>query len=96
MRKLMLLVAMLAMMFVVAAPALAQTATAGDIDGSINDSFNLDIQFVDSDVVQTVALDQFGGGAIATGDSSAASVDNSIIVEQTAVVAGLDSVAYLP
>ena len=93
MRKLMLLAAMLAMVLVATAPAFAQTATAGDIDESVNDSFNLDVQFADSDVTQTATATQFGGDATASGDASAASVDNSLTIDQSAVVAGLDSVA---
>ena len=81
----MLLAAMLAMVLVVAAPALAQDATAGDI--------NTEIQFVDSDLIQAVAVEQFGGGAFASGDSSAAAVDNNLMVDQSVVSAGLDSTA---
>lgn len=87
MRKLLLLAAMLAMVLVVAAPAMAQTAIAGDLDSSV------DVVFVDSDVTQTATATQFGGDAIAVGDGSAAAVSNELTVEQSAVVAGFDSVA---
>ena len=93
MRKLMLLAAMLAMVLVVAAPALAQDATAGDIDESVNDSFNTEVQYADCDVVQAAVANQYGGDATASGDAAAASVANELGISQEAVVACLDSTA---
>lgn len=97
MRKLMLLAAMLAMVLVAAAPAFAQVAIAGDIDSDgfghgfhddffddgLNDSFNTDEVFVDITITQTADADQVGGDAIASGDGSAAAVDNSLFINQS-------------
>ena len=81
----MLMAAMLAMVLVAAAPALAQDATAGDI--------NTEIQYADCDVIQAAAAEQYGGDALALGDAAAASVANELGVSQDAVVACLGSTA---
>ncbi|HET7477917.1 MAG TPA: hypothetical protein VFJ72_00235 [Rubrobacteraceae bacterium] len=82
MRKLMVLVAMLAMMMVAAAPAFAQ-ATGGDVD----------LSFVDASQSATVDVtqSQFGDATATSGDvgsAADASIDNSLDVSVTQVNGG--------
>jgi hypothetical protein len=80
MKKLMVMAAMLAMMLVAAAPAFAQTATAGNVD--VVDSDQIQVAFnqrqsADADdfsaVAQEMSVDQnqvlAGSGSIAAGGS---------------------------
>ncbi len=86
MRKLMIVAAMLAMVLVAAAPAMAQTTVAGDVDSSENTSF-LSVD-VDATQTQTADVTQYGGDAIASGGGSVASVENELFVDQTQVNGG--------
>lgn len=52
-------------------------------DDGLNDSFNTDEVFVDITITQTADADQVGGDAIASGDGSAAAVDNSLFINQS-------------
>lgn len=80
----MIVAAMLAMTLVAAAPAMAHTTVAGDVDNSDSSLFVT----VDATQTQTADVSQFGGDAIASGDGSAASVENDLFVGQTQVNGG--------
>ena len=84
MRKLMAVGAMLALMLVAAAPALAATATGGDVD----------LRFVDASQTQAAAAAQTQEGDATAGNlGSAAAIDQSLTIEQSQVNAGWGGVA---
>jgi uncharacterized protein YxeA len=77
MKKLMVMVAMLALMVAAAVPAFAADAVGGDVE------------FVDSDQVQAAATVQVN----ANNDQRLAGVAQSLTVEQNQVLAAEDSIA---
>ncbi|AHY47627.1 Hypothetical Protein RradSPS_2344 [Rubrobacter radiotolerans] len=95
MKRVMLLGAMLAMVLMVAAPAVAQD------NNSVNNSFNTSAQFQDQNC--EVAIDQYNqavsGDAIASGDGAAAGsgaiVNAPVDVVQQCVQAGDDAIGVV-
>lgn len=84
MRKLMLLVAMVAMVLVAAAPAFAQAIVTSDddIDNSVN-------QFVSSERIQVAAASQVNTGdanAAADDGSATATISQDLSIDQSAVL----------
>jgi hypothetical protein len=100
MKKIMLLGAMLAMVLMVAAPAVAQDDNSVT-DNSVNDSFNSSQQFQSQNCA--VVIDQYNsatsGDAIASGDGAAAGsfagVNAPVDVIQQCIQAGDDAVGVV-
>lgn len=84
MKKLVGLVAMLALMLVAAAPAFANHAVGGDVD----------LTFVDASQTQAAAATQTNEGDAEAGNlGSAAAIDQTLTIEQSQVNAGWRGVA---